>query len=90
MALEMWAIKYGVSENSFDSPLFHNFVRLVHALPPSADPVKGLQSRKTRTAVIVDALYNVVQRETGESLLNLKGAFSATSDAWTSFHSTNK
>ena len=50
MALEMWAIKYGVSENSFDNPLFHNFVRLVHALPPSDDPVKGLQSRKTRTA----------------------------------------
>ena len=40
MALEMWAIKYGVSENSFDNPLFHNFVRLVHALPPSERPSK--------------------------------------------------
>ena len=90
VCLEMWAIKHGISERAVDSSLFKNFLRLVQRLSPSKDPGQIIQTRKTRSEVIVDTLYNGIQSETKRELKHLECAISTTTDAWTSFHSQNK
>lgn len=86
----MWAIKHGISERAIDSPLFKIVLNLAQRLPASKDAGEVIQTRKTRNEVIVDALYEGVLDEMKRDLDDLNGAFSATSDAWTSFHSQNK
>lgn len=80
----------GVSENSVDHFIFK---MILDILPKLKQPYsQHVQSRKTRTDVIVEAMHHSVESSLHSRLANIEGApiLAATSDGWTSRASLHK
>lgn len=86
--LEMWMTRFAISENSVDHFLFGMFVDSVAQL---LKPSSHIQSRRTRSDVIVESMFQSVELEIERHLSALEDIIlSITSDSWTSQASLHK
>ena len=87
--MELWMLRRGISENAMDDFVLHMALDSLAELKTPYS--QHLQSRKTRTDVILNAMHHSVDASLFSTLDSLKPIiFAATSDAWTSRASLHK
>lgn len=87
--MELWMLRRGISENAMDDFVLHMALDCLADLKTPYS--QHLQSRRTRTDVILNAMHHSVDTSLFSSLEALKPIiFASTSDAWTSRASLHK